>query len=287
MTPLLPEQTNPPNEDALKVLLGLYSSERSDGAALNSAGITQVTAVIAYIGVVATLIGRTPVPSPLVVLAAPIPALILLVHYVVHAYNQGLRATSTRTLEQLMYPWLDQYLPKVAIPADAKHLSLKYFKDREVDLRRVALGINSTEYFFNAARANCRQWILLNVYYLLAGLLVIGFSGVVTAVGLYMAIGQSVAHDWTCAQWALLWTEVGVILAAVLVFLLFSWSGSRHRSRAEEAAERLVEVARETAALHNVGPVTRGAEQLAAETASAMSADSDTSEDDAAAARSD
>lgn len=283
MTPLPPEQTNPSNEDALKVLLGLYSSERSDGAALNSAGITQVTAVIAYIGVVATLIGRTPVPSPLVVLAAPIPALILLVYYIVHAFNQGLRATSTRTLEQLMYPWLDHYLPKVAIPAGAEHLSPKYFKDSEVDLRRVALGINSTEYFFNAERANWRQSILLTVYYLLAGLLVIGFSGVVTAVGLYMAFGQSVAHDWTRAQWALLWTEVGVIVAAVLVFLLFSRSGFRHRRRAEQAAEQLVKVAHETAALHNVGPGACGAEQPTADTASAVSADSEASEEDAAA----
>ncbi|MBF6223241.1 hypothetical protein IU479_34780 [Nocardia abscessus] len=109
MTPNPPGRY-PPDEDALKVLLGWYASERSDGASLMTAGFAQVTGMLAYVGVVTTLVGKAPPPTPLVILAAPIPALLLLVFYTVHSFNQGLRATSARTLEQLIYPSLNSYV---------------------------------------------------------------------------------------------------------------------------------------------------------------------------------
>ncbi|MFI6959760.1 hypothetical protein ACIBJI_40645 [Nocardia sp. NPDC050408] len=242
-----PSKSFPPGEDALKILLGWYASERSDGASLMSAGFTQVTGMLAYVGVVTTLIGKSPVPTPLVIVAAPLPALLLLVFYTVHSFNQGLRATSVRTLEQLIYPGLDDYVSSQPLPASHKALQAsKFHRNMDVDLRKVAIGLHATELFYNAGHANRWHASLLNLYYALAALLVLGFTGIVDAVGIYAAFGQSVAHDWRYIQWALLWTEFGLGIAMFVFFLCFCASGMRHRNRAEDAAREVIAKAGKT-----------------------------------------
>ncbi|MGY5311601.1 hypothetical protein [Nocardia gipuzkoensis] len=236
MTPNPPGRY-PPDEDALKVLLGWYASERSDGASLMTAGFAQVTGMLAYVGVVTTLVGKAPPPTPLVILAAPIPALLLLVFYTVHSFNQGLRATSARTLEQLIYPSLNSYVTSQPLPDRHKRLRIRRFHPhREVDLRCVAIGLHATELFFNASHANRSHAGLLTCYYLLAASVVFGFTGILDTVGLHAVFGQSVAHDWTPIQWALLWTEFGMGIALAILFACFTASGIRHRDRAEDAA---------------------------------------------------
>ncbi|MBF6221768.1 hypothetical protein IU479_27100 [Nocardia abscessus] len=265
-----PSGTYPPDEDALKVLLGWYASERSDGASLMTAGFTQVTGMLAYVGVVTTLVGKAPPPTPLVILAAPIPALLLLVFYTVHSFNQGLRATSARTLEQLIYPSLSGYVTSQPLPGHHRRLRpTRFHRNREVDLRRVALGLHATELFFNASHANRWHAALLTCYYLLAAIVVLGFTGILDTVGLFAVFGQSVAHDWTVIQWTLLWTEFGVGIALAILFACFTASGIRHRNRAEDAAVVVIANAGTTPP-PDPEPLPSTADQQATETALAL-----------------
>jgi hypothetical protein len=205
------------DKELQQTLRTIYSSERADGASLMTAGFTQIAAVIAYVGVIAVLIGKEPqVDNPHVILCAPIPALVLLLLYVFHSFNQGIRATSGSALETLLL--------QTALHSKA---------DRES-----AIGLHATEKYFNASKASSRRHrTLVNLFALTPIAVVLGFLGVIDAYG----ISQLSETDW---EWAL-WAELA---AQAWLLILIAWaiaSGIVHRTHAENAAEELcVEVAR-------------------------------------------
>ncbi|WP_280328839.1 hypothetical protein [Nocardia wallacei] len=268
----IPSGRKKPDEDALKVLLGMYASERSDGASLMSAGFAQVTALMAYVGVVTTLIGKEDaLPHPIVMTTAPIPALLLLVVYSIHGFNQGLRATSVRTLERLLQPALESYVsadlevvaPKKTRPEWLRRIpgfkpEAKVPEPRTYDRREIAFGLHATEAFFNIDRAQGNHKVLLNVYYALAATVVLGFSAVVEIMGLHAAFWQGQAAHWSNLQRSF---AVGEAVLAVLLALMPVWvwvSGQKHRDKAEEAGLRLQDNARRTLEQVTVAPKSAG-----------------------------
>ncbi|MBF6302497.1 hypothetical protein IU459_33900 [Nocardia amamiensis] len=234
-----------PDEDALKVLLGMYAAERSDSAAMMNSGFAQVVALMAYLGVVTTLIGKNEVDAPIILTALPIPALLLLLTYTIHGYNQGLRATSGRTLERLLYPALSAYVPAHHPDGGKPELDPRHFREgKGVDLRHVALGLHSTELLYNTDRANKWHSWFLKGYYVLAAAVVFGFSSAVVGLGIDGVWNEDATSTWTGLDRTVYVLEFILIGFLLAMFSIIAFrAGPKHRERAERAADAVVEAA--------------------------------------------
>lgn len=220
-----------PNDRDVQVLLGLYQAERGDAAALMGAGHALTAALLAYVGVVAALLGQASEVAPVAVLATPIPVLGLLVVYTIHGYNQGLRATSSRTLESLLWTCTN-YVPNLTAT------DLDHFGPNK-PLREIAIGMHSSELFYNHERAADRHRTFLTAYYVIAAVVVLAFAVAVECYGITQAWTLGVS-DW---PW---WWHFVIPFEIVFVPLLvgmFIWAwrtGESHRERAEDAAADLL-----------------------------------------------
>ena len=137
-----------PTDDDVRVLLALYAAERSDSAYLTQAGRAIIAALLVYVGSVAAL-GQNFQDAPLLTLIVPLPALGLLIVFVVNSFNQALRDVSSRSLETLLHGATSGYLPNWTIdmlaksaqgleegmpallPDEAKALDPKHFRDSQ------------------------------------------------------------------------------------------------------------------------------------------------------------
>ncbi|MGX1809744.1 hypothetical protein ACWIGI_28825 [Nocardia sp. NPDC055321] len=236
------------DEDALKVLLGMYASERSDGASLMSAGFAQVAAMLAYVGVVTTLVAREPPPSPFAVLAAPIPALLLLLTYTVHSFVQGIRATSAMTLERLLHFSLDAFAPAQPLLINKpKMLQHQFSSEILKDLRLAALGLHSTETFFNDSLANKRHGRVMRFYYVLAMLIVLGFAVVLDVRG-FILVWHTEANHFNGWMQFVAGFEIAAAIVLGLLAAYYVVAGAKHRGRAQEAGRIVIQRAAEAVA---------------------------------------
>jgi hypothetical protein len=244
-----------PTDNDIRVFLALYAAERLDAAYLMQAGRAMIAAVIVFVGAVAVLLGQ--VHNALVTLMVPIPALGLLVVYVVNGVNLGIRDVSACTLETLLHRATSEYLPNWTIadvaesshnpekgpsawPDEIKTLDKKHFSTPSTPLREIAIGLNATEHFYNFGRANKRHTWYLRIYALFMAVLVLLGALIMLFYGLHEAFSDHQAANWKYGQWAILWIEVTLIIALPTMYVWAWISGKKHKERTEAAAAILL-----------------------------------------------
>lgn len=247
-----------PTDDDVRILLALYAAERSDSAYLTQAGRAIIAALLVYVGSVAAL-GQQFQDAPLLTLIVPLPALGLLIVFVVNSFNQALRDVSSRSLETLLHGATSDYLPNWTIdmlaksaqgleegmptplPDEAKALDPKHFRDSSAPLREIVIGLTATDHFYNRHRANKHHKWFLRIYSVLTGFLVVTGMVLVLCYGLHQVIWGHNATTWHWEQWMIMCLEVAVFMALVVMLFWAVFAGIRHRKRAEIAAKILLE----------------------------------------------
>ncbi|MGA7054869.1 MAG: hypothetical protein WBZ37_27095 [Mycobacterium sp.] len=152
--------------------------------------------------------------APLLTLIVPLPALGLLIVFVVNSFNQALRDVSSRSLETLLHGATSGYLPNWTIdmlaksaqgleegmptplPDEAKALDPKHFRDSSAPLREIVIGLTATDHFYNRHRANKHHKWFLRIYSVLTGFLVVTGMVLVLCYGLHQVIWGHNATTW-------------------------------------------------------------------------------------------
>jgi hypothetical protein len=258
MPDLRPLMQSKPTDDDLRILLALYAAERSDSANLAQAGRAITAALLAYVGAAAAFGGKFQ-DAPLLTLIMPVPALGLLIVFVVNSFNVALRDVSSRSLETLLLGATSGYLPNWTIdtlaksaqgpeegmprlsPDAAKALDPKHFRICNAPLREIAIGLTATDHFYNRRRANKHHIWFLRIYTALTAFLVVTGMVLVLCYGLYQVFCEHKAATWNPEQRIIMWLEVAVFVGLLVMFFWAVFAGTRHRKRAETAASILLE----------------------------------------------
>jgi hypothetical protein len=233
-----------PTDNDIRIFLALYAAERLDSAYLMQAGRAILGTLLVYAGGAAAITGKLQ-DAPLLTLILPIPAIGLLIVFGVNGFNLSLRDVSGRTLETLLHRATSEYLPNWTVdsipeisPDDGMVLHRKHFREPS-PLREVAIGLSATDHFYNRRRANKHQLWFLRIYTALTAFLVLTGMVLLLCYGLYQVFGQHQGAKWNNLEWTVMWLEVAVFIALVVIYVWTLVSGAKHRKRAETAASIL------------------------------------------------